>query len=75
MRHNCKYRDEDGLNYFEDAIVDGIIEYDDFYDAYIWFAYLEKPFLKIFKKRWGRADILRCCPYCGEKIYEESKKE
>lgn len=75
MQHNCKYRDEDGLNYFEDAIADGIIEYDDWYDAYLVFYYKEKRFLFFFKKQWGRADILIHCPYCGEKIYVKKDKE
>ena len=75
MQHNCKYRDEDGLNYFEDAVTEGFIEYDDWYDAYLVSYYKEKRFLFFFKKRWGRVDILIHCPYCGEKIYMEKKKE
>ena len=71
MKHKCKAKDEDGLVYFEDAIIDGIIEYDDFYDAYLVFYYKEKKVL-FWTKRWGTADILQFCPYCGEKIYEDA---
>jgi len=35
MKHDCKYIDEDGLNYFKEAIIDDFIEYDDWWDAYI----------------------------------------
>jgi len=73
MKHNCKYVDEDGLNYFLEAIVDGFIEYDDWFDAYLVTYYKEKSFLFFFKKRWGMTDILIYCPYCGEKIYSEPK--
>jgi len=73
MQHNCNFRDEDGWNYFEDAVAEGFIEYDDWWDAYLWFAYIERSFLKFFKKRWGRVDILVYCPYCGEKIFKEKQ--
>ena len=73
MKHECKYKDEDGLSYFEEAIIDGVIEYDDFFDAYLWFGYIECRFLGIFKRRWGRVDILIYCPFCGKKIYNKSK--
>jgi len=74
MKHNCKFKDEDGLNYFLEAIIDGFIEYDDCYDAYLVTYYKEKPFLFFFKKRWGMVDILKYCPYCGKRIYEEPEK-
>lgn len=75
MRHNCKAIDEDGLNYFREAIVDGFIEYDDWWDAYLITYYKEKPFLFFFKRRRGVLDILQFCPYCGKKIYEEPKEK
>jgi len=73
MKHDCKYIDEDGLNYFKEAIIDDFIEYDDWWDAYIITYCREKPFLFFFKKRWLVADILTYCPYCGKKIYNEPK--
>ena len=74
MKHNCKLKDEEGYTYeqFFDAVIDGSFEYDDYFDAYLWF----RPRFK--RKRWWRpwervsfcADILCYCPYCGEKLSE-----
>jgi len=74
MKHDCKYIDEDGLNYFKEAIIDGFIKHDDFYDAYLITYCKEKRFLFFFKKKWIVEDILVYCPYCGERIYNEPKK-
>jgi hypothetical protein len=75
MKHNCQHDDGDGekTTPFLDAVLDGSIEYDDFYDAYIWF----RPRMKPKKWYWPLErhslcmDILTHCPFCGEKIYEE----
>lgn len=72
MKHNCRLKDEDGEVYeqFLDAVIDGSVEYDDFYDAYLW----HRP---LWRKRFFRwlpnkmtlcLDILVYCPYCGEKL-------
>ena len=72
MRHNCEYK-EDGELYqpFLDAIISGYIEYDDYFDAYLFFGYVERKFL-FWKYGVGAVEILRYCPYCGESlIYEK----
>ena len=78
MKHNCKFKDEeDGEIYqpFQDAVLDGYIEYDDFYDGYL---VSFQSFSRLKTKRilgiWlpGRyknsMDILCYCPFCGDRI-------
>lgn len=71
MRHNCTARIDD-INPFEEAVVDGAIEYDDWYNCYVFFGYLERRFL-FWRYGVGRADVLSYCPYCGEKICEDNE--
>jgi len=65
--------DEDGYPYFMEAIKDGFIEYEDFFDAYLVAYYIPKKFL-FWRYGISRGDILKYCPYCGEKIYEEPEE-
>lgn len=84
MKHDCSYKDpEDGFEYhpFRDAVMDGYIEYDDHFDAYM-VSYQSinrwktKKILGIYLPGRYRncLDILKYCPYCGKKIYEEPKE-
>lgn len=68
MRHNCEYEFEGEIYQpFLDAVIAGHIEYDDFFDGYLIFYYEEKKFL-FWKYGVGAVDVLKYCPYCGEKI-------
>lgn len=68
MKHNCEYEEEGEIYQpFLDAVIDGVIEYDDFFDAYLIFHYIERRFL-FWKYGICRVDILKYCPYCGERL-------
>jgi hypothetical protein len=86
MRHECK--DADDYNAFVDLVQDGVIEYDDWFNAYTWnrIAKQEPLWRKIGRKLglWSTyyttktisaMDIMSFCPYCGEKInYSQDTK-
>ena len=81
MKHDCSYKDpEDGYEHhpFMDAVMDGYIEYDDYYDAYLFSLQSinrvrTKQILGIWLpgKYRNLLDILQYCPFCGAKLYEE----
>ena len=82
MKHDCHYA-EDGHEYhpFQDAIVNGYIEYDDWYDGYlvIYKSHEKISTKKIFgiwlPRRYRTCmDILQFCPYCGSKIYDDIRE-
>ncbi len=74
MKHRCQFRYKETNEVsdpFLDAVIEGSIEYDDFWDAYIWF----RPHFKRarwywpFKRYSFIAGILRNCPFCGDVLY------
>jgi len=71
MKHNCQFKDpEDDEIYtpFLDAILNGYIAYDDFYDAYVIVICNEGKGRRRLKRLCGMIDILEHCPYCGDKL-------
>jgi len=74
MKHNCQHKDAEGETYaqFLDAVVDGSFEYDDFYDAYVWFRprNKSKKWYWPFERHSLVMDILVYCPFCGAKLSE-----
>ena len=79
MRHEC--RDADNRDAWIELVADGVVEYDDNYDAYVWnrFSKAEPLWRKLGRKigRWSAfyltkkvscMDLMSHCPYCGEKI-------
>jgi hypothetical protein len=64
-----------------DLIQDGVLEYDDWFDAYVWnHVALREPLWRRVGRKLGLwyvhyktkevpvMDIMSYCPYCGEKI-------
>ena len=52
MKHNCEYEEEEEIHQpFLDAVIDGVIEYDDFFDAYDFEGY--KVYRSTNKIDWG----------------------
>jgi len=79
MKHDCVFEWEGTIFHpFFDAMWEGSIEYDYFTDEYLFYRMVEKERkqwnpLRWLWSRWYKTytmDLLRYCPYCGEKLSE-----
>jgi hypothetical protein len=72
MIHNCRFKDKEGdiESPFQDAVAEGVFEYCDWYDGYEWFVprFKRKRWYWPFERISIAVDLLRYCPYCGDKL-------